>query len=139
MLDRTIDRNLARVENAGVDQVGLIAIMGVAAGVIYVASRDGARATQTAFEGYFRGFRSDPWPHGVQEQDLGQHWDAAGRTSRGGAGSRSGAGSRAKDGSPEDGDEYVWVEEDLAEVRTLMRPPAIRIEPIRSYRLESHI
>jgi hypothetical protein len=137
MLERAIDRNAARAENATVDQVGLLAIMGVAAGVIYVASRDGARATQTAFEGYFRGFRADPWPHGVQEQDLGQHW--AGRSSRGGAGSRSGAGSRANDGSPEDRDEYVWVEEDLAEVRTLMRPPAIRIEPIRSYRLESHI
>jgi hypothetical protein len=127
MLDRAIDRNLARVENAGVDQVGLLAIMGVAAGVIYVASRDGARATQTAFEGYFRGFRADPWPHGVQEQDLTQHWAGDDRKSRPSAALR-----------PER-DEYVWVEEDLAEVRTLMRPPAIQIEPIRGYRLESHI
>jgi hypothetical protein len=127
MLDRAIDRSLARAENAGVDQVGLLAVMGVAAGVIYVASRDGARATQTAFEGYFRGFRADPWPHGVQEQDITHHWDVD-RPARGGATSR-----------PPDRDDYVWVEEDLAEVRTLMRPPAIRIEPIRSYRLESHI
>lgn len=113
------------------DQVGLLAIMGIAMGVVYVASRDGARATQTAFEGYFRGFRADPWPHGVQEEDIKHHWDE-GRPSPRGSHERA---SRSQN----DDDPYVWVEEDLAEVRTLMRPPAIRMEPIRGYRVESHI
>lgn len=130
MLDRPIDRNLARAENAGVDQVGLLALMGVAVGFIYIASRDGARATQTAFEGYFRGYRADPWPHGVQEQDIAHHWATKRK-----AEANAGRSSRADEAD----DPYVWVEEDQAEVRTLMRPPAIRIEPIRSYRLESHI
>jgi hypothetical protein len=111
------------------DQVGLLALMGIAIGVVYIAGRDGARATQTAFEGYFRGYRPDPWPQGVQEQDIERHWDA-GRPS----------GRRRKSAPTVEADDpYVWVEQEHAEVRTLMRPPAIRIQPIRDYQFQSHI
>ena len=112
------------------DQVGLLAVMGIAMGVVYLAGRDGARATQTAFEGYFRGYRADPWPHGVQEQDITRHWDDDRSTRRHG---------RKATPRPEPDDGHVWVQQEEAEVRTLMRPPAIRLDPIRDYRVQSHI
>jgi hypothetical protein len=107
------------------DQALLLAVIGIGFAVMYLAGRSGASATQAAFEGYFRGYRPDPWPHGVQEQDIAGHWDR-----------RGSAGDRER-GDPNDG--YVWVEQDQAEVRTLMRPPAVRIAPVRDYRVQSHI
>jgi hypothetical protein len=112
------------------DQVGLLAVIGLGVGVIYFAGRNAAGVTQTAFEGYFRGYRPDPWPHGVQEKDIAGHWDG-GRT-------RTSA-HRTRGGATGSTDGFVWVEQDQAEVRTLMRPPSLRIVPVRDYRVESHI
>jgi hypothetical protein len=51
----------------------LIVFALVAVGIL-VASMDGARGVQTAFQGYFAGYRPDPWPRGVQEEDGVRPW-----------------------------------------------------------------
>jgi hypothetical protein len=122
-----VDKAPPEVENAFME-LGVVALVAVVA-VVYFAGRDAADATQTAFEGFFRGHRADPWPHGVQEQDIARHWDDRGERA-------SGSGSHRR-ADPSDG--HVWVEQDQAEVRTLMRPPSLRIVPVRDYRVESHI
>ena len=88
---------------------------------VFQAGGRGAEATQTAFEGYFRGFRPDPWPHGVQEENRERPWGNDGRPTARGDTPRS------------------LNDEDEADVRTLMQPPHIPVQPIREYRLESHI
>ena len=53
--------------------LGVMALV-VALGSIYLAAHRGAQATEASFTGYFRGWRPDPWPSGVQEEDLAAPW-----------------------------------------------------------------
>jgi hypothetical protein len=53
--------------------VALIVLALLVVGV-FVASMEGAQGVQTAFQGYFSGFRPDPWPRGVQEEDGVRPW-----------------------------------------------------------------
>jgi hypothetical protein len=59
-----------------VDMEPIIPVIGVAgavAGVYLLTSRVAEDAT-TVFKEYFAGFRPEPWPHGVQEEDGVRPW-----------------------------------------------------------------
>ena len=45
---------------------------------IFLAGHNGSQVTESAFFGYFRGVRPDPWPRGVQEEDRSERWGAHG-------------------------------------------------------------
>ena len=57
------------------------AIAGILIGtvaVFYLASDRGSAAVESAWTAYFRGFRTDPWPRGVQEEYFDDHrWGSA--------------------------------------------------------------
>ena len=53
--------------------IPVIGIAGAVAGVYLLTSRVAEDAT-TVFKEYFAGFRPDPWPHGVQEEDGVRPW-----------------------------------------------------------------
>jgi len=110
-----------------VDQLGPIAVVGAIVGILYFASGKGAAATQTAFEGYFRGFQPDPWPHGVQEQDIERHWGGPPQqTTR-----QLGDGPRGLSSAGLD------LEPEVAEVSS-PDPRVLRLAPVRGFRVRSH-
>jgi hypothetical protein len=53
--------------------IPVIGVAGAVAGVYLLTSRVAEDAT-TVFREYFAGFRPDPWPHGVQEEDGVRPW-----------------------------------------------------------------
>jgi hypothetical protein len=53
--------------------IPVIGVAGAVAGVYLLTSRVAEDAT-TVFKEYFAGFRPDPWPHGVQEEDGVRPW-----------------------------------------------------------------
>jgi hypothetical protein len=53
--------------------IPVIGLAGAVAGVYLLTSRVAEDAT-TVFREYFAGFRPDPWPHGVQEEDGVRPW-----------------------------------------------------------------
>jgi hypothetical protein len=53
--------------------IPVIGVAGAVAGVYLLTSRVADDAT-TVFREYFAGFRPDPWPHGVQEEDGVRPW-----------------------------------------------------------------
>ena len=58
------------------DVLAMTAAVAVLA-LVYRVSSHGAAATQSVFAGYFKGFQPDPWPHGVQEEDIVRPWGSA--------------------------------------------------------------
>ncbi len=42
--------------------------------LLFAAGDVAASGTETAFTAYFRGWRPDPWPHGVQEEYIERPW-----------------------------------------------------------------
>lgn len=53
--------------------IPVIGVAGAVAGVYLLTARVAEDAT-TVFREYFAGFRPDPWPHGVQEEDGVRPW-----------------------------------------------------------------
>ncbi len=53
--------------------VAAVVFIGVFA-LLFLAGDVAASGTETAFTAYFRGWRPDPWPHGVQEEYIERPW-----------------------------------------------------------------
>jgi hypothetical protein len=107
-----------------VDQLGPVAVVGIVVGVLYFAGGRAAEATQGAFEGYFRGYQPDPWPHGVQEMDIEHHW-----------GTDSGERAGRTQGRPNDADAGQPEIRDLTAIGTARTA----LQPVRNYRVHSHV
>ncbi|MDQ3870294.1 MAG: hypothetical protein M3301_01595 [Chloroflexota bacterium] len=56
--------------------VAAVVFIGVFA-LLFLAGDVAASGTETAFTAYFRGWRPDPWPHGVQEEYIERPWGSA--------------------------------------------------------------
>ena len=111
------------------DQLWAVAAIAIVIAFVFFAGGKGAEMTQGAFEGYFRGFRPDPWPHGVQEEDMDHHWGS--RAGRDGASDPAGAaGSVAVERAARDAAE-------LAEL-TAADASLVATRPVRGYRVHSH-
>jgi hypothetical protein len=76
------------------DGVIVAALVVVVIVVALYGSHEGATTVGAGFGSLFSGWRGDPWPHGVQEEDRDQRWGAG----RGIGGARDDAGPTAPDG-----------------------------------------
>ena len=57
-----------------IDHYVAIILIALVVGVVLLASWQGSEGVASAFEGFFAGFRPDPWPRGVQEEDGVRPW-----------------------------------------------------------------
>ena len=53
--------------------IAAVAVLGTFA-LFFLAGNVAASGTETAFTAYFRGWKPDPWPHGVQEEYIERPW-----------------------------------------------------------------
>jgi hypothetical protein len=58
------------------EMVAVVAVVLIVIAV-YMASNNASGFVESAFSGYFRGVRPDPWPHGVQEEYWDHQWGAS--------------------------------------------------------------
>ena len=59
------------------DQALALLTIVVGAVMVYLMAGRVADGTEQVFKGYFAGYRPDPWPHGVQEEDPEHRWGHA--------------------------------------------------------------